>query len=270
MPPFQFRELPHYFAVLRATSGGGPSYQLCEAVLQHPQDEAHEEEFAIVKNWGLDTTLQDQFIRLDARPETTVFVARARNEDHRNEDIRQIRWWFLPHVLELEQGATMTSVPVIDSNKRFYLTRTFHRVLPVNVSVGEFQQTVIQYATQNQMVTVPLRPGMDIQEFFGRRVPHRSRSPLWGASRAPPRVQNETPLPSFVMDLLVKDATETNKTCPITMISFAELESIGITSCFHLFELDSLERWKQEHGDCPLCRSVLSTIHVWKKPSSDT
>lgn len=268
---YSFRELPHYFAILRPTSGGGPSYQLCEVALSRYNDEDNDEiEFANVKNLELDTAIQNQCVRLEASPETSIFFSRVKNEAHINQDIRQIKWWFLPHTLYWESSVfPAPNIPVIDSNKRFYLTRTFHRVVPVNLTSNDWEQTVIDYGNRNREIYSLAPREHRVMDIRGQ-VPRRSRSPLWDASRAPPRVQNETPLPSFVMDLLVKDAKETHKTCPITMIAFAELESIGITSCFHLFELESLERWKQEHGDCPLCRSVLSTIHVWKKPSSDT
>jgi hypothetical protein len=267
---YAFRELPHYFAILRPTSGGGPSYQLCEAALSRYNDEDNDEiEFTNVKNLELDTAVQNQCVRLEASHETSLFFSRVKNEAHMNQDIRQIKWWFLPHILHWESSVfPVSSIPVIDSNKRFYLTRTFHRVVPVNLTSNEWEQTVLDYGNRNRQVYDLAPREHHVMDIRGQ-VPRRSRSPLWGLRRTPSITMNAPPIPSYVMDLLIKDATETKKSCPITMLAFSELQSIGITPCFHLFELDSLERWKEEHGTCPLCRSAIFTIHVWKRPSSD-
>ena len=206
-------------------------------------------------------------MREDATPVNTVFFTRVRNEIHNNNDIRNIKWWFLPHSLRLEASVLSTSIPVIDSNKRFFLSRMFHRITPVNVSSNELEQTVIQYVSQNRLATPHRLLGRDIRQFFGDPIPRRSRSPLWEPARTPQKPP--APPPSFVIELLMKDATETNKTCPITMLPFSELQSIGLTTCFHLFELDSLQKWKDEHGNCPLCRAPVSSVHIWKRPSSD-
>jgi len=268
---YPFHQLPQNFAVLRPTSGGSPSYQLCQRSLSfHPNgNEPNSQilEFAKVTNIDLPPERQNQCVRLDTVSANTIYFTRVRNEEQNDHDIRQIKWWYLPHELRWED--TMDPIPIIDSNKRFYLTRVFHRVIPVNVTSAEMSRTVNQYASLDRQFRERINNSMYRPAL--PEIPRRTRSPLWESFRTPIRRRPEPPpLPSFVIELLVKDACEAKKTCPITMLPFSDLSSIGVTSCFHLFDFDSLQKWKEEHGTCPLCRTSLQTIFTWQRPSSHT
>ena len=68
-------------------------------------------------------------------------------------------------------------------------------------------------------------------------------------------------IPKFVAELIKKEAIEKNGMCPISMESFSECNSLRLTSCYHLFESDSLQRWLLSKSACPLCKQeVTSTL----------
>jgi hypothetical protein len=236
------KKLPAIFAVLRPTSGGSPSYQICigtqELLTSHTLDHL-DEVYQSVKN------APGEFICIreeDNRGEINqVFKARVRNQEHRVEDIRTILWWYLPHKLSYEGF----QVPVIDSNRRFFLTHRFTRIVPTNISVEQMEATASQYETIKRRLYPDYRPSV------------RQGS----AARAP------TKIPPFVMELLVKNAMEKNEVCSITLQPFSDLSKLGITSCFHLFDYEAIQTWQEEKDSCPTCRSRLAFVQDFT-PSS--
>lgn len=236
------KKLPSIFAVLRPTSGGSPSYQICmatqELLTSHTLDHL-DEVYQSIKNAGDDFICRRED---DNRGENhEVFKARVRNQDHRIEDIRTILWWYLPHRL-CHEGFQF---PVIDSNRRFFLTHRFTRIVPINVSSEQMELTVSQYETIKRTVYPNYRPSI-----------------RQAAAPRPP-----TQLPQFVMELLVKNAVEKNEGCPITLQPFSSLSKVGITSCFHVFEYEAIQTWQEEKDTCPTCRSRLAFVQEFT-PSS--
>ena len=68
-------------------------------------------------------------------------------------------------------------------------------------------------------------------------------------------------IPKFVAELIKKEAIDKNSMCPISMESFSECSSLRLTSCYHLFESDSLQRWLLSKSTCPVCKQeVTSTL----------
>ena len=70
-------------------------------------------------------------------------------------------------------------------------------------------------------------------------------------------VTEAVPIPEFVGRLLITNARQGSESCPISTIPYREIESLSATSCFHVFETESLQRWLRENRTCPVCR-----IHV--------
>jgi hypothetical protein len=33
-----------------------------------------------------------------------------------------------------------------------------------------------------------------------------------------------------------------------------------VTSCFHVFDSEALNRWRQEHTSCPVCRTMITNV----------
>lgn len=244
------RELPEYFAVLRPTSGGGPSYQLCQRTIHrevNPND-GLEQTYQRIDN--ADIYPEGEILRIDVELPNPhpVYSSSLRNAIQTNSDIRKVKWWFLPHSLQFDNR----TIPVIDSNKRYYLTRSFRRIRPFNISQGEYETTVAVYGSIMDSLGELLGSWSNI---YMLRHAVEQEAPLRPPSQEPQH------LPLFVADLLVKDAKEKNLTCPITMSPLSELSTLGITSCYHIFDYMAIQRWLLENSSCPFCRSRASFVH---------
>jgi len=68
-------------------------------------------------------------------------------------------------------------------------------------------------------------------------------------------------IPSFVATTLKNEAIRTNATCPISMESFTDIP-ISITSCFHLFDTESIKTWLKRDTSCPVCKSQVTFVQA--------
>ncbi len=233
VPLFERHPLPRYFAVLRATSGGGPSYQFCETECEPrdlPFDTTPVREFvSIVKNAEIPVDILKSLERKieEESTESKIQEFRMRNEAQSDIDVRKVRYWHLNHYFFWNEY----KIPVLDFTKRFFLTRTFTRIIPPNTDSNSLYYTSQNYnwIRERVIVKIPLSQG-------GGALP------------------KEHEIPQFVMKLLYEDKVVKNESCSITMTPFRELSSVGVTPCFHLFDIGALSRWIQSHRKCPLCR----------------
>lgn len=67
-------------------------------------------------------------------------------------------------------------------------------------------------------------------------------------------------LPTPVGQVLLDHARKGSETCPIAATPFSECGSLSVTSCFHVFDTDSLQRWRESHSTCPVCRSEVVNV----------
>ena len=67
-------------------------------------------------------------------------------------------------------------------------------------------------------------------------------------------------LPKVVGDILLANARQGPESCPILSTPFKECEKISVTSCFHIFDSESLRRWRVDHTSCPVCRSKIENV----------
>ncbi len=68
------------------------------------------------------------------------------------------------------------------------------------------------------------------------------------------------PLPKAIGDILLANARLGSDTCPILSIPYKECDKLSISSCFHIFDKESLARWQSTHSNCPVCRSKIENI----------
>lgn len=255
MTTIESRELPETFAVLRPTSGGGPSYQICKRTLIRELSEGGELRIYMeIDNADIQPHSDVHRIDIQISEPYPIYQIPARNTIHTSSDVRKIKWWFLPHALRYET----TTIPIVDSNKRFFLTRSFRRIRPSNLTHEDYQTTIAMYGSI--METLGERLGMwsNVYVRFGEPVNNVPAPPP-----APPLLEDSQRMPQFVSDLLLKDAVQKNQTCPITMTPLQELQAVGITSCYHIFDLEAILRWKRENTSCPFCRSNLSFVQPY-------
>jgi hypothetical protein len=78
------------------------------------------------------------------------------------------------------------------------------------------------------------------------------------ASQAAAQPLAVMPAPRHVLDLIKRDAVSKGDCCPISMTPFQECESTTITSCFHLFETESIRTWLSTKDSCPVCKQKVT------------
>ena len=83
---------------------------------------------------------------------------------------------------------------------------------------------------------------------------------LWRLAPALAQAQGQTtlkPIPRRIAWLIAEDASKNKESCPITTNDISPITA-AVTSCFHVFETDSLSEWFARHPitKCPVCREV--------------
>ncbi len=68
------------------------------------------------------------------------------------------------------------------------------------------------------------------------------------------------PLPKAVGDILIANARSSTDSCPIAATTFKECTKLSITSCFHVFDFESLSKWQETHSTCPVCRAKIENV----------
>ena len=237
-PIFERQPLPRYFAVLRPTSGGGPSYQFCEAECEETQSSLQPDHCMTVKNAEIPV---DTLRRLPRKEEeiletdSKIYEYPMRNISQSDIDIRRVKYWYLPHYFFWNEY----KIPVLDFNKRFFLTRSFIRILPPNTDEEKMTFTAVYYDS--------------VRERRLRKIPVNQRGTL----------ETQSEIPQFVIKLLVDDKVSKQESCSISMIPFREIPKIGVTPCFHIFDALCLSRWISTHHKCPLCRAQTSGFQIY-------
>lgn len=195
----------------------------------------------IVKN--ADVPMQD-FLRIPINvypPERTDDLIREytiRNENQSDLDIRNVKYWRTNYYFFWNEF----EIPVLDFTKRFFLTRSFCRVIPYNKNAEEMSRITHAYACLRDIRIREIDPyassGFSAQVF---------------------------PIPPYVVELIVKDQVQKNNSCPITMTPFSALRRFGLTPCFHLFDYDAIQRWKQTNTACPVCRKLVFSVNKYEE-----
>jgi len=68
------------------------------------------------------------------------------------------------------------------------------------------------------------------------------------------------PIPKNIGDILLSNARAGADSCPIAAIRFSECAKLCVTSCFHIFDESNLNRWRQDHTSCPVCRCKIENV----------
>jgi hypothetical protein len=64
------------------------------------------------------------------------------------------------------------------------------------------------------------------------------------------------PIPRHIAEILINNARSGTESCPVTAVPYNECESLTITSCFHIFDTEALNRWLTTNDTCPVCRAT--------------
>ena len=69
-------------------------------------------------------------------------------------------------------------------------------------------------------------------------------------------------VPRFVLDALKRDAIAREYECPISTSLITADMPVSITECYHIFEKESLHKWRKENTSCPLCNRPITSLHT--------
>jgi len=204
---------------------------------------------------------------------------------------QEVYYWFTPFALESRNGDL---IPLLEFQYRSWIP-TGYQPVPVRANMNQLFDTLTQIQDErlaeirniedtHSIVTLSPRhtdfPSYenDITRWAhlqGRYPPVRHHS----RPQTPPLPQivetvrivevpverlvvehRMMPLPKAVGELLLSHARKGVDTCPITATPFAECAKLCVSSCFHIFDAESLARWQETHTSCPVCRSKIENI----------
>jgi hypothetical protein len=233
---FERKPFSRYFAVLRPTSGGSPSFQICECDIQTKPYQEGQTSVMIVKNAEISFQNIPIHVYPPAQTDESIYEYTVRNEAQSDIDIRNVKYWSTNQYFFWNEY----EIPVLDFTKRYFLTRTFTRVLPCNKNSEDMMRFAQMYASLRDV-----------------RVKQVDPSASYGFSK------QVFPIPPFVVELIVKDQIQKKNACPITMSPFSAVQTFGLTPCFHLFEHDAIQKWAQNNSACPVCRKLVLSVHMF-------
>ena len=73
-------------------------------------------------------------------------------------------------------------------------------------------------------------------------------------------------IPVHVCEAIIEKLIRNDDICPISMKKFSEISEIGITSCYHCYEYDSIIEWLKRSRECASCRvSVSVTLMRYRR-----
>jgi hypothetical protein len=202
-------------------------------------------------------------------------------------ELQQVYYWFTPYMLESRNGFT---IPLLEFQYRSWMP-TGYSPVPVRANLNEVydrltsiqQERLMQIRQIEDTDSVRTRsPRPNIYSDY--EIDSVPPSPRLRRPRTPPPVlipqivesvrivevpvervviqRSVLPLPKAVGELLVSHARKGADSCPITATPFAECDTLCATSCFHIFDAESLARWQETHTTCPVCRSKIENTVV--------
>jgi hypothetical protein len=97
-----------------------------------------------------------------------------------------------------------------------------------------------------------------VREMIHNRKIYTSLHPIQEPDKTKSTIEE---IPKFVASALLKDAMERNEVCPISM-EILHLENAVVTSCFHIFEKNSIQTWLSTKSCCPICKKECVTTCI--------
>jgi hypothetical protein len=275
---------PEAFAILRTLSSRGPFWQILEVNFHTYNGPNHV--YCDFKTHGRFESCQqiDEVILEEHHPISPKSV----NFRFGNRDFREFTYYKVPIQLRIFDEV----IPVINFNYKAWLPRPSHRI-PVDQREG----VTMRYHEVERLFGIYSRSQSNNQSSFFQDLPHRSPtpprlsrsenpSPLSVASEEstlstyslpfgggpmefpplPPSPPSTSPvsrplvLPEHVGYLLIESAHVGQDSCPISQTPFRELQTLSATSCFHVFDHDSLNTWLSQNNICPVCRTGITNV----------
>lgn len=94
---------------------------------------------------------------------------------------------------------------------------------------------------------------------------------LRGTGPSPSKIAADTApkqIPEFVCRALIREALERGESCPISLGEFTPETNMSVTSCYHVFETESLNSWLAVNNACPVCKQNCACTHISAAPTT--
>lgn len=147
-------------------------------------------------------------------------------------------YWYLPFKIG--------GIPIIDFQYSSWLPRDYKPIYPRENAEDIFETIRLLRFDNLDALETARNPRIEAQE-----LPNPPPQPL----PTPIQPVKETKLPKHVHEALLRDAKSGTESCPISMNIYSECKSLSMTSCFHIFDKDSIDQWLKSNTTCPVCRT---------------
>lgn len=290
----QSNMLPRTFAILRTNAYRGPQVQILKADfnrLQHCYTIKNAEDHSS-RNTGAGESFRIRPVS-QRTLDTGIYSIRFRNPE--TNAIMDVKYWHLPFILHY-QGIPFLEfqyrswVPRCSHDIPYSMDIGMNEIIRVIERIQEERLASIRtmedeggsqpsYAQRYYPLSSP--PYGD-DDYDDRRFMHdgfvgvnryRSRRSISPPPQPEVRIVQvevpverivvqtiQKPLPKSVGDILLANARGGSDSCPIASVPFKDCSKLTVTSCFHIFELESLSRWQENHTTCPVCRAKIENV----------
>lgn len=291
---------PHIFAVIRGQAIQGPCIQILQSEerngysfiqnLRRP-DEFFEAELRRVQTYQLDPTIYtvryktDQYNREAAEVKfwSLPFYYRIRNERIPLIEF-QYRSWIPDDYIQIPIRSNSNEVlhicERIEMERLFEIRREEDRnrdIYRPPILWGGEDDWDDRASSQNYRDLIGAGAGTRRSRY---RTPSPRRDSYYPPARIPytppppppePEVRiipverivtqiRTQPIPKHIGEILLANARRGADSCPIAALTFSECDKICVSSCFHIFDKESLERWMTTSTSCPVCRSKIENV----------
>lgn len=285
-------ELPEVFGIVRTQATRGPCIQLCTAeyIERHSNRSTDGLDYHIVQN-AHPRYMEHVDIQFEISRNNPYHHLHCTRYKHPiTSQLQEVYCWFLPFRLMRNDRA----IPILDFQYRSWLP-TNYDPLPIDVHVQGVKR-IVEDTQQDKLREIQQLEDSESEphvpwhrysyqqgsetamerSYRSRNRRDSLRYPIRIPSPPPPpparivhvevpveRVVVQTrsqPLPKAVGDVLLANARQGSESCPIAAVPFKECSTICVTSCFHIFDSESLSRWQTDHSSCPVCRTKIENV----------
>jgi hypothetical protein len=175
------------------------------------------------------------------RKSRTVTIYKPRASKHTHSDVAM--WFTGAWLCKRSSTRLVATIPIMGVSDLSHF--------PIRGNVGMFQNRafVEWYDNYNPQY---------VREMTHNRKIFTSLHPF-DESEAEKEIPEE--IPKFVALALVRDAVQRDEVCPISMESIT-VNNSAVTSCYHVFEKESIQTWLKTKTSCPVCKMNCSLTIV--------
>lgn len=250
--------LPEVFAIQRRTSKSRVSFQ----ILISEYNTRHDYYTVCDSRDSLENIL---YSLEKIRPEEFgAFVSIIQIKHPVRDSILEVNCWQLPYILQTHR----VSIPVLEFQYRSWIP-SMHTSIPIQMPRGssEFLR-IVDTIQQDRLEQIYMKEDRyDYREDSDERM-YMSHNHTRNRGREAPTetktveriVVKAQILPKAIGDILLTSARKGEDSCPITSTPFARCKKLCVTSCFHIFENESLVKWNERNTTCPVCRCEIENV----------